>query len=84
VRLSDQSKQKIAEWFQSKIDNHICQTCGEGVWGILDDMWMLSSPDIPPQSRLNFGLPVIVVQCQNCATLKFFNPLALGIDPGNP
>lgn len=78
MKLSTASSKKVSDWVSSKIDHHVCQTCGGEEWAVGD---MLA---LPCPLRSGAAQPVIVLQCAKCACVKLFDAIAVGIDPLRP
>ena len=72
--LSESDQEKVSKWLSSKVDHHVCQTCGGEVWAVGDLVFL-------PLAERGKVQPLVVVQCVNCAGVKLFDSVSLGIWP---
>ncbi len=79
MRLNQAALETVHHWLRARIDNHVCQTCGNTTWAV-GDVWQLPSVGMVPDSSAISAMPVVVVQCANCACIKLFNPVSMGVD----
>ena len=81
-RLSDQDKQKIADWLDEKwTQPSKCSVCGHSDWTLGEHLVNLQ---IYYGGGLRIGgptYPYVMVICKNCAQTLFFNAVMLGLIP---
>jgi hypothetical protein len=70
--------EKLNAWLAKKWKgDHLCPICGSNDWVGLENYLLLSSSGIP-----SMIYPSVVIRCQECAYLLFFNAVTMGLLPG--
>jgi RNase P subunit RPR2 len=60
--------QKIATWMKEKVRKFQCPVCQHLVWNTSEEIYTLTS-----DSGLSKPKGVVTLQCENCASLTFFD-----------
>lgn len=80
MQLSDEQFEKLAKWLESKIDHHVCQTCGSEDWEP-GEIVVLDVHN--PNGGLQRACATIF--CANCAVVVMFDAVVTGLlPPPNP
>lgn len=86
TRLSDDEVKLLAEWFNTKKNDHpdgtggVCEVCGTKKWYPLPTLFTEVIFDVDANMHLSTKVvPVFKVACSNCGNLKSFFASFLGI-----
>lgn len=72
------SAQKLRQYFREKGIDRPCESCGHNQWLLLTNFATLVLQDSEAVGISSY--PVVVIECQNCGQLRFYNRDKLGVE----
>src|SRR4051812_44999187 len=83
--MNAQQKQKVVEWFRARVGMITCSVCGHTEFKFDAELTALPVWRAHPRPHLDFSdtVPVVVLICTHCASIRLFCAARMGIVPAS-
>lgn len=82
-RLSAEEKSHVIKWLQQRGKHHECPVCTNNKWTVADHMIAGRIHAEDPRTIVRESYPQVALVCNNCAHVRYFMALPLGLGLGS-